>query len=913
MSEVAYRSRAGGPWDRIVKVTHCVDCFPGGCPMNAYVRDGVVVREEPTGDLPQREAGVPDMNPFVCQKGLAWSQQLGAPDRLLHPLRRIGPRGGGSWEQISWDEAFAEVADAIIDAIEELGPESIVQEGSPEIGMLVPTMRFGGTLGTTQLDVNASINDFWAGFHQVYGKFYPCYSMDDLFHSDTILVWHANPAYNAIPVFHYMTEARYRGANLVLISPDVSPSHSHMDLHVPVRHGTDAALALAMCQVVLSEGLADLDFVRSQTDLSLLVRCDTGRYLRASDVDEAGRDDRFFHASVDGPVAADPAHLLVGSDVAMEGTWRVRLLDGTDAEVEPLLAVVRRRLDAESTPEQAGPVCGVHPDTIRSVARLVAGRRTHVMVPGGMSKYFHGDLIARAVLLLLGLTGNWGRKGTGIGGWATGLFDGHMFAASKPTAGVEGANAVLDMLEMARSMFQAQDPTLNQELASVELWRSMAASSAMVPPFFFWYRHAGHAARMDDPTHADVTMARPFREYVAEALDAGWWADRPAQAPRVLIEVAGNTLRRTRGGKNVLLEHLWPQLDKIVVVDVRMSQTARYADIVLPAASTYEKAGFAMPTPWTMLLAFSDAAVEPPGEARGEWGILSGLLKAVGERAAARGLEEYSDRAGLVRRYADLERQYTLDGAITNEEDLADEMIRDSEMAGSLPPGTTLQSLRERGWTLYEDWGAMAMAQGQSSPFPTNETHAPLRNHVEAGDPYPTLTRRAQFLLEHPWFVEAGEELPVHKEPPPMGGDHSFRLSGGHNRWSVHSMNTTNPVLLGTHRGKPFVLVNDRDAARLGIADDAEVRVWNDVGEFRVAARVSPAQRPGSLTVYNGFEGFMFPGGSGPNEVEPGIVKWLGLAGGYGHLTHAPTEWQPIPADRCVNVSVEAAAAPAPA
>jgi len=200
----------------------------------------------------------------------------------------------------------------------------------------------------------------------------------------------------------------------------------------------------------------------------------------------------------------------------------------------------------------------------------------------------------------------------------------------------------------------------------------------------------------------------------------------------------------------------------------------------------------------------------------------------------------------------------------------------------------------------------MTMAKGQASPFPTDETHAPLRHHVERGDPYPTPTRRAQFLIEHPWYVEAGEDLPAHKEPPPMGGQaHTFRLSSGHNRWSVHAMNTTNRVLLDTHRGKPFVLMNDGDAHDKGVDDDGLLRIWNDAGEFVAAVRTSPAQRPGALTVYNGFEGFMFPGGAGPNECEPGMVKWLHLAGGYEHLKYSPTEWQPTPFDRCLNVSCE--------
>ena len=138
-----------------------------------------------------------------------------------------------------------------------------------------------------------------------------------------------------------------------------------------------------------------------------------------------------------------------------------------------------------------------------------------------------------------------------------------------------------------------------------------------------------------------------------------------------------------------------------------------------------------------------------------------------------------------------------------------------------------------------------------------------------------------------------------------MGGDHPFRLSGGHSRWSIHAMNMTNPLMLETHRGKPFVLINDAVARARGIADDALVRVWNDVGEFVVPARISPAQRPDGLTVYNGFEGFMFPGGRGSNEVEPGMVKWLHLATDYGHLAYNPIEWQPVPFDRCISVDCE--------
>ncbi|KAA0233388.1 MAG: Dimethylsulfide dehydrogenase subunit alpha [Acidimicrobiales bacterium] len=909
-TEHSYRSRL--TWDRVAKGSHCVDCFPANCPYTVFVRDGKVIREEITGTLPVVEEGVPDMNPMGCQKGAAWSRQLDAPDRILHPLRRAGERGDGRWEQITWDQALEEIADAIIDAIEEVGPESIVHEGSPEVGVIHGPVRFMGALGGTVLDVDGSINDFWAGLHQVFGKFYFAPSVDDYFHSDCILIWHCNPAYTQIGAFHYLVEARYRGANLILISPDVNPSHSHVDIHVPVRHGTDAALALAMTQVILEEDLADLGFIRSQTDLALLVRDDTGLYLREADISDGGAEDRFFHAHPDkGVLLADPADLHLDFEPLLAGSIEVELTDGQSVTVEPLLCRLRRMLDAEYRPEQVSELCGSHPDTIRKVARLIATGRTRILPNAGVTKYFHGDLMQRAMALLLAVSGNWGRKGTGMSGWATGLFDGQTIAMAKQVPGAEGAEQVLAAYETAVEVMCDFDPTLTPELAATHLMRGQLGVAGMVPPVFFWYWHAGYRKRWNNPAWADPTMPGAFDDHWNEAMEQGWWdsvaSPPPDRPPRVLIEIAGNMLRRSRGGKTHLLEELWPQLSLVVCCDFRMSQTALWSDIVLPATQQYEKVCFGMPTPWTMFLGMTDQATPPRGEARSEWEMLAELCRVIEERATSRGLDSYTDRLGRRRSYRALWGSFTLEGTLTSDEDVADEMVRDSVLAGTIPADSTLRSIRDRGFTRYTDWGMMTMAKGQASPFPARETHAPLRHHIERGDPYPTLTRRAQFLIEHPWFVEAGEDLPVHKEPPPMGGkDHPFRLSSGHNRWSIHAMNTTNRVLLDTHRGKPFVLMNDDDATAKGVADDGLLRVWNEAGEFVAAVRTSPTQRPGALTVYNGFEGFMFPGGGGPNECETGLVKWLHLAGGYEHLKYSPTEWQPVPFDRCLNVSCEA-------
>jgi anaerobic selenocysteine-containing dehydrogenase len=113
-------------WDRVGWASHCIDCYPGNCPMRVFVKDGVARREEQCGTMPHIEQGVPDMNPMGCQKGVAWATMHYSQERVLYPLKRDGERGSGKWKRISWDEALTEVADAVIDAIEEKGPESII-------------------------------------------------------------------------------------------------------------------------------------------------------------------------------------------------------------------------------------------------------------------------------------------------------------------------------------------------------------------------------------------------------------------------------------------------------------------------------------------------------------------------------------------------------------------------------------------------------------------------------------------------------------------------------------------------------------------------------------------------------------------------------------------------------------------
>lgn len=905
-TEARYDSR--WRWDTTTWGTHCLNCL-ATCPYHVYTLDGRIAFDEPAGGLAQVESGVPDMNPLSCQKGSAWTRQLTAGDRILHPLRRTGPRGSGQWERISWDEALRELAQTIVETIDLEGPEAIICEETVEGGLLTqaPLNRFASLIGAVTLDANGLVNDFPTGHHITFGKFSCASSQDDTFHADVLLLWHSNPGYTWIPYFHYIAEARYKGATVIAISPDYTSSAAHADLHVPVTPGTDAALALAMCQVIIEEGLADWDFARSQTDLPLLVRTDNFRYLRQTDVTAGGLDDQFFYWDTkEGLSQASRASLtLDGSEPELEGRFTVELDDGTTVEVTTVFELMRERLTHYS-PEKASPICGVAPDVMRTLARQVARGRTKILEGFNACKYYHGDLMERSMCLLLALTGNWGKPGTGICGLALAGLDGYFLFPMKNRAGLEETARLTDGIDAAIESLKAQDPDASDEIIGNQLLQMAVASGTSSPPVFFNYHHGGYKESWNNAAWSDPTMARSFDDYLRDATARGWWGGlvRPDSAtePEVLICCGTNPLRRARGGRVNYLESLWPQLAKIVTIDFRMSMTALHSDIVLPVAMQYERLNIQYAITHTFRLAFSDAACPPPGEAKTEWEIFKQLALQVEKAAADEGIEEYLDGRRRPRRLDNLSERFTLAGAFDDEESVIDEWIRDSAEIGTLPLGTSIDTLRDVGSMRFCGLGMFAPGLSVAGDVANDKVLTAFGWHTERGVPFPTLTRRAQFYVDHPWFLEADEGLPRHKDNPKMGGNLPFTMTSGHSRWTVHSVNMGNSLLAETHRAKPLVVISDRDAAARDVTDGDDVHVWNDHGEFCAMARVSPRIQPGQVVLYNGFEPYMFPKWQGGSDVEPGMVKWLHLVGRYGHLRYLPFGWQPVPADRAISV-----------
>ena len=332
LADVSYRGfediyRKQWTWDRVAKGSHHSNCGFQRCAWNVYVKDGVVWREEQLAAYERTNPDLPDFNPRGCQKGACYSDRMYDQSRLTVPLKRVGKRGEGKWKRITWEDALTEIADKFIDAMisEQDGPGSIYWDlgssssnGCHSLGLT----RTGFLLDTPIFENTCEMGDHAPGVTTTTGKIIFTSSMDDLLYSDVILIWGGNPIYTHIPNAHFILEARYKGAYIVTVAPDFSPSAIHADEWVSVNIGSDAALALSLAQVIVEEKLYKPEFMAEQTDMPLLVRLDTERFLRGSDLISGGDDEVFYvFDTVKNTVVEAPKRSLALQDItpALEG------------------------------------------------------------------------------------------------------------------------------------------------------------------------------------------------------------------------------------------------------------------------------------------------------------------------------------------------------------------------------------------------------------------------------------------------------------------------------------------------------------------------------------------------------------------------------------------------------------------
>ncbi len=901
----AYRSwediyRNKWRWDKVVKGTcNRADCI-AACSLNLFIKDGIVWREEQNPLYTQTNPSLPDFNPRGCNKGVCYSDMMYDPSRVKYPMKRVGERGSGRWQRLTWEEALDEISDKLLDVCLEDGPESITYDFGTtnlDFGPGTPAeFRLTQLVGTTSLDEWASVGDLPMGAIQTWGLFNADGTSDDWFNSDYIIVWLGNPAYTRIPDVHFMLEARYKGAKLVCIAPDYSATAMHADLWLNPQVGTDAALALGMCQVIVSEGLHRPDFIKEQTDLPFLVREDTKRFLRQCDLEEDGQDDIFYlwDSGTGKPVVApgswghsEATIRLDGIDPALEGAFEVTLAGGRQVPVRPVFELLKERL-SNFTPEKASQITGVHAETIVRVARDVAAANAAlVFASWGACKHYHMDLNQRAIILLLALTGHTGKAGGGmrIGAWWG--------------VNLSYDRAAIEAFGMPAERAKVRD--VEKSLRS--LTRLMGSSPTMV----WLYAHdEGYRKVVNEDAYHDPMLPRPVAEYAREAIDKDWMPIWPkgGKKPRVFLYTGMNPLRRWPV-PHIIRENLWSQFELIVNWDFRMSTSGLYSDFILPAAGWHEKAGIKFTQSLVPYVCVGDKAVEPMFDSKSEWDIMAALAARIQQRANDREVGQYVDAFGVSHEPSTIYDDWSINGEFGEGKD--GEAL-DVSISTSLPTkDLTWEEMAKQGAVRIKHTGPYGHITATCSDLQPDEALHPFEWFVTGKEPWPTLTGRQQFYLDHPWYMEVAEELPTYKDPPKAGGNYPLWFSGGHTRWSIHAIWRTSKILLNLQRGEPVMYMNPQDAQARGLQDHDIAWVYNDVGGFKIHVKASAAVQPGQVIVYHAWEPYQFADWMGSQAVVASPWKPLHLLGDYGHLTWRTILGQPSHIMRAMAVEVEKA------
>ncbi|MFZ0996169.1 MAG: nitrate reductase subunit alpha [Candidatus Dormiibacterota bacterium] len=788
--ESFYRDR----WqhDKVVRSTHGVNCT-GSCSWNVYVKDGIITWESQAVDYPSVGPDMPEYEPRGCPRGASFSWYTYSPLRLKYPYVRgsllqmyresLGQhpdpvaawaaivedpqrsrlyksqRGKGGFVRSSWSEAAEMIAAAHVYTIKKYGPDRVVGF-SP-----IPAMsQVSYTAGTRFLSliggVILSFYDWYADLPpaapQVFGDQTDVPESGDWWNASYLIVWGTNLPVTRTPDAHFMTEARYRGQKVVVVSPDYSDHTKFADDWLPAQPGTDGALALAMGHVILNEFYVDRevpyfqDYARRFTDLPFLVTLRerdgtwvADRFLRASDLgsQEENADWKMvvFDEETQEPVVPNGS---VGHRYGQEpGRWNLKLgavrpalsLYGKGGEAVEVrlprfdvgdtqgggflprgvptlriggqvvttvfdLTLANYGVSREGLPgqwphgyEDPQPYTPAWQAEITSVAAGLATKiarefarnaeltqgRSMICMGAGTNHWFHSDLIYRSFLSLLTLCGCQGVNG---GGWA------HYVGQEKvrPLTGWQSMAFALDWTR----------PPRHQEST----------------PWFYlmtdqWRYEAFNAQEFASPLGRGLFQGRQFADCNALATRLGWMPfypsfdrnpllvaeeakkagaavedfvvkelkegrlrfaaedpDAPQNWPRVLTVWRANLLGSSGKGHEYFLKHLlgttdpavradetppelraqevtWHEeapigkLDLLTTIDFRMTSNCLFSDVVLPAATWYEKFDISSTDMHPFVHSFNQA-IPPPWEAKSDWDAFNLIAESFSKLAA---------------------------------------------------------------------------------------------------------------------------------------------------------------------------------------------------------------------------------------------------------------------------------------
>ena len=652
-----------------IRKSICTICDPQTqCGLDLYVRDGKIIKVEGSKENPH-SAGT------LCAKGAATRQYVYHKDRIKTPLKRIGPRGSGKFEPISWDEALDTIAANLNKAKDGFGPESVAFYAGYTKWMRPFFHRLAHSFGSPNYLTESSSCAYatimaWRLVFGVPGN-------PDIKNAGCLFVWASNPFQSMTCISRHIMDAKERGLKLIVVDPRCTPTAAWADIHLKLKPGTDGALALTMANVIINEDLYDRDFVGSHS---------------------------------------------VGFDAYRE------YVEGF-------------------TPRKGEELTGVPAETIQEAARLYAMSKPAALFPSFSAGVHQTNGIqnTRAVLSLVGLTGNYD---------------------------IPGGNVVVpfSFVYMAGGF-----STREAEFTHPKAFEEMAPRIGQ-DKFPVWCDLVDEAQSIYMPFQIQSEKPYPVKSMLAFGINHRMWPD-----------------------SDFMAENL-KKLDFIANVDLFMTDSCKFADIVLPACSSVERSELrCYPQQYVI---YTRPAIEPLYESRSDADIIYDLA----ERLK---MEDPLFSAGY---------EASLDWILE-------------------PSGITIEELKKH---------------PAGMPVP-NPVAVPERKYLKNG--FPTPSGKMEFkskLLEKYTESHGYDPLPAYNPPkysqeatPELAAEYPFILNTGSRLpMFVHSR-TFRLSWTRCLRPEPAADINPSNGERLEIKQGDVIRLTTPKGSIVVKANLTQIVRPG--------------------------------------------------------------------
>ncbi len=662
MNMINVVNTAARPMDDVWIPSSCALCY-GTCSILAHRVDGVVVKIEGN---PESAVG----KGRLCGKGVSGIMTHYDPNRLTRPLRRTNPKKGldedAKWKEISWDEALDEIS-AVLKKVRAEDPRKlVVQRTTTVTASRIPLHTFAAAFGTPNFSVSGGGQHCGNGAHLISGIMHASWSIvPDFEYCNYAIYFGASKGHSAghasCSNMGKAAEARVRGMKMIVVDPICNFAAAKATEWVPLRVGTDAALALAMCNVMVNElGIYDGPYLQAKTNAPYLIGPDK-LYVRHSESKQPLVWDTRSNT-------ARPYTEVPAADMALEGEFTV---DGTPCR--PAFHCLRDHL-RKFTPEWAEEISTIGAATIR---RLAEEFGTEARV--GSTIVVDGVTLPFRPVAAIAFRGSQGHMNSVYNFYAVDLLN-HLVGAADVVGSCLGFNPACHG---------------HPDTGKLRYIPSAGPDGLMVTGMWMGYHYPYPPSAPRLPTNLGLQdlfvlgMTSPFldstdREEMWERFDLPY-------RPEVMVNFGAN-LVMSIANKEAVAASL-AKYKFMVSFDLFLTETSNFADIVLPDCSYLQSVDSRSNFPFIFSL--------PAGMGEWCWPIRQPLLPPDGEqRNCADVLLEIADRVGF---RADLNAAYNASLNIQAPHRLEGEtrysyaQICDAELKNNFGPERGLDWFKEQG------------------------------------------------------------------------------------------------------------------------------------------------------------------------------------------------------------------------